>query len=185
MKKIRECVCCRASSTDFKKKLRRLSCGHRFCSACIKRVFRLSLKDSLFMPPKCCGQYPIPLEFAEPLFSRRFKVKWNEQLIRVERRDWICCPFPQCGGKVSPDPKDGAFEWVYPSGSRRGGFCLKCWESTCLKCGAAWHDGYCLQKDFCLNEDRLRVLASSEGWRECPGCHIFVERTEGCNHMTW
>jgi E3 ubiquitin-protein ligase RNF144 len=51
--------------------------------------------------------------------------------------------------------------------------CPKCRVKFCKECELPEHRGPCdanFQKMF-------------KGWKRCPKCHVFIEKTEGCNHM--
>lgn len=64
----------------------KLKCGHRMCHSCLKRAFRLSVKDPQHMPPKCCTSAHIPLKHVDRLFDTDFKKTWNRKFAEYLRR---------------------------------------------------------------------------------------------------
>ncbi|KAL0012733.1 hypothetical protein SO802_007841 [Lithocarpus litseifolius] len=58
-------------------------------------------------------------------------------------------------------------------------------------CSVPWHSGVDCEEFQRLNGDEkgrddliFRELAKEKKWRRCPLCKYYVERTEGCLHMT-
>ncbi len=65
-----------------------------------------------------------------------------------------------------------------PSGKQR---CNTCSITYCRECGALpYHD-----KELCkVNFEELEIkFDNPENYRKCPGCGIWVEKQEGCDHM--
>ena len=71
--------------------------------------------------------------------------------------------------------------------------CANCDYVYCVKCRQPWHDGFdceqiknekkAINLKKKLNDAQSEELMIREGWRRCPGCSVWVARTEGCNHM--
>lgn len=69
------------------------------------------------------------------------------------------CPREECTGVIDK--------------SREVNECEKCRHRFCKECELPQHVGPCdanFQRNF-------------RDWKRCPGCSMFIERTEGCNHM--
>ena len=74
------------------------------------------------------------------------------------------------------------------------GICTECDYEYCIECRQQWHNNYdCneikrLKKEMHLKKElydaQTAELMLKEGWRKCAGCKIWVEKSEGCNHMT-
>ncbi|KAH9667635.1 RING-type domain-containing protein [Citrus sinensis] len=61
----------------------------------------------------------------------------------------------------------------------------------CAQCYVPWHPGVNCEEYQRLNVDErgredlmVRELAKEKKWSRCPHCKYYVERTEGCPHMT-
>ncbi|KAF2097372.1 hypothetical protein NA57DRAFT_57963 [Rhizodiscina lignyota] len=112
----------------------KLECDHVMCNSCLKRIFRLSVKDPEHMPPKCCTEHHIPLNLVAPLFDNKFKTLWNEKFREFSTKDRMYCPKAGCG------------EWIQPkdikldrSVGRRYGTCTnRCTAEFCMICGLKW-----------------------------------------------
>ncbi|KAK4214820.1 putative E3 ubiquitin-protein ligase ARI4 [Rhypophila decipiens] len=153
----------------------KLKCRHRMCHSCLKRIFKVSIKDPQSMPPKCCAEN-IPLRHVEKLFDGNFKQTWNKKLAEYSTRNRIYCPSPRCG------------EWIKPELIRKGddgrtyAKCSKCKTKVCCLCSSRWHSSRTCPRD----EDTSQFLeqAQREGWKRCHKCKAMIELKEGCNHMT-
>jgi len=52
--------------------------------------------------------------------------------------------------------------------------CPKCKVVFCRECELPRHQGPC----------DVNFQHKFKNWKRCPTCQVFIERTEGCNHMT-
>lgn len=169
------CITCRDDEIPVLKSSK-LSCGHRMCHACIKRVFVLSTQDPQLMPPKCCTEEMIPLERVQHLFSEAFKKRWNKKFDEYSTANRLYCPSKGCGEWI--DPKHIKLDRVV---GRRFGVCGKCKTKVCKKCGLRWHGA----RD-CDNDDETKKvidMGKEQGWQRCYSCRAMVQLSEGCNHM--
>lgn len=170
------CVVCLEDDVDAAK-APKLKCGHRMCHQCLKRSFRLSIKDPQVMPPKCCTSDPIPIKHVDKLFDVKFKMTWNQKFREFSTRNRIYCPAKRCGEWIKPDQmhrdRDG----------RKYAKCGRCKTKVCCLCNNKWHGSRDCPKD----EETNKVLqqAKDAGWQRCFNCRAMVELLEGCNHMTW
>ncbi|XP_012852686.1 PREDICTED: probable E3 ubiquitin-protein ligase RNF217 [Erythranthe guttata] len=76
-------------------------------------------------------------------------------------------------------------------GDVREAECPFCNRLFCARCSVTWHSGVdCeefskLRFDERGREDRMvHELAKKNQWQRCPRCKFFVERKEGCLHIT-
>ncbi|KAF2211055.1 hypothetical protein CERZMDRAFT_68932 [Cercospora zeae-maydis SCOH1-5] len=169
-----ECLTC--GSDDVRStQTAKLSCGHRMCHDCLKRVFEMSVKDPQHMPPRCCTKDHIPLKHVDMLFDLKFKVLWNKKYQEYHTRNRVYCPAPKCG------------EWIKPSHfhvtkGRKYGLCPKCNTKVCTSCSAKMHKSADCPKDPEIA--KLVKQGKEEGWQSCYNCRAMIELKEGCNHMT-
>lgn len=169
-----ECIICMADDIPAPKSIK-LPCGHRQCSHCLKRAFRLALSDPQLMPPTCCNQQEIPYSYVARLFDRAFKHEYEKKRDEFSTKNRIYCPTKGCG------------KWIKPSDVRndllvggRYGQCSRCSRKVCMKCNMRYHPG-----KKCGRDETLSALAREKGWQRCYNCKAMVELKEGCNHMTW
>ena len=169
-----ECLTCGSDDIPATKSAK-LSCGHRMCQDCLKRIFEMSVKDPAHMPPKCCSEEHIPLRHVEKLFDVKFKVHWNRKYQEYNTKNRIYCPTLKCG------------EWIKPSHihtyqGRKYALCPRCKTKVCTLCNNKMH-----RSTDCPNDPEIAKLveqAKKEGWQRCYSCNFLVEKQEGCNHMT-
>lgn len=171
-----ECLTCLSSDVPITKAAK-LTCGHRMCHSCLRRIFTLSVTDPQHMPPKCCTQDHIPLKHVDKLFDVRFKMKWNQKYQEYTTKNRIYCPAKGCG------------EWIKPShihtdthSNRKYGKCNRCRTKVCVICNGKWHTSRECPKDDATQ--RFADMAKEKGWQRCYNCSAMVELKEGCNHMT-
>ncbi|EYU24556.1 hypothetical protein MIMGU_mgv1a023566mg [Erythranthe guttata] len=110
-------------------------------------------------------------------------VLWDEviceSLIPLAQRFY--CPYRDCSGLLMNDG----------GGDVREAECPFCNRLFCARCSVTWHSGVdCeefskLRFDERGREDRMvHELAKKNQWQRCPRCKFFVERKEGCLHIT-
>jgi hypothetical protein len=167
-----ECLTC--SDELPSTKTAKLSCGHRMCHSCLKRLFKMAVNDPSHMPPRCCTTDHIPLSHVEDLFDLKFKVNFNKKYDEYHARNRIYCPNSRCG------------IWIRPSNfhtekGRKCATCPKCKTKACTLCAGKFHRSTDCPKDPEIA--RLVQQAEKEGWKRCYQCNAMVELREGCNHM--
>ncbi|KAF8862529.1 hypothetical protein BDZ45DRAFT_799021 [Acephala macrosclerotiorum] len=172
--KLVECLTCLSDDIP-RSKSAKLKCGHRMCHSCLKRIFKLSVKDPQHMPPKCCTADFIPLQHVDRLFDNNFKKLWNAKFAEYSTKNRIYCPVRKCG------------EWIRPANihkedGRKYGKCACCKTKVCCLCNGKWHGTKECPKDEETN--KLLETAKQAGWQRCYSCRTMVELKEGCNHMT-
>ena len=158
----------------------KLTCGHRMCHECLKRIFTMSVTDPAHMPPKCCTEDCIPLKNVDKLFDTKFKVKWNKKYQEYTSKNRIYCPARKCGTWIPPrdihiDHSGG------PNGGRKYGICPRCRTQVCATCNGRRHKSRECPRDE--STARFAEMAQQNGWQRCYNCSAMVELKEGCNHM--
>ncbi|KAF1352165.1 hypothetical protein BDV97DRAFT_348882 [Delphinella strobiligena] len=169
-----ECLTCGSDDVPVTRSAK-LSCGHRMCNSCLKRIFSMSVTDPAHMPPRCCTEEHIPLKCVDNLFDVKFKLLWNKKYEEYTTQNPVYCPKPGCGTWIRPNQ-------VRTHEGRKYGLCGKCKTKVCLKCNAKLHRrGECPKDE---ETQKLIAIAEEKGWRRCFNCRAMVEKKEGCNHMT-
>jgi hypothetical protein len=65
--------------------------------------------------------------------------------------------------------------------SDREATCRRCGIATCRLCRKLAHQAGC-DPTADPDEERLHRVARESGWRICPMCERYIERTGGCRH---
>lgn len=164
---VERCVSCQEDNTVIAD-LTPVPCGHKYCQACLERLFEMSMTDETLFPPECCV-VPIPLgpnlQFLTPEFVERFKARGVE----LATRDRTYCSNHSCSAFI--DPKK----------IQRGvAGCVLCGTFTCTTCKAKAHGGDC-SEDPSL--EQTITMATENGWQRCYLCRRIVELDHGCNRI--
>ena len=169
-----DCLTCGSDDVPSHKSAK-LACGHRMCHDCLKRIFEMSVKDPAHMPPKCCTDQHIPLKHVDKLFDLKFKMLWNRKYQEYHTKNRIYCPTLKCGEWIKPSH-------IHTSQGRKYALCPRCKTKVCTLCNNKMHRSSDCPKDPEIA--KLVEQAKEKGWQRCYSCNAFVEKREGCNHMT-
>ncbi|CAK9134217.1 unnamed protein product [Ilex paraguariensis] len=109
--------------------------------------------------------------------------RWDELLCEslILAAQKFYCPFKDCSALLVNDT-DGVI---------RESECPICRRLFCAQCSVPWHSGIGCEEFQRLNEDErgredlmVRELARDRNWMRCPCCKFYMEKNEGCLHMT-
>jgi IBR domain, a half RING-finger domain/RING-type zinc-finger len=161
-----------------------LGCGHMYCTACI-RHYLTAAADTKSFPLACMGDedkcrvtIPIPIiqKFLVPQqFNQLINVAFTTYLDH-HPQNFRYCPTPDC-------------DQIYRCNVDTALKCPSCFVTVCSACHEEAHDGMtCAERKLHndpAEQDRLNeTWASARGVKKCPSCQVWIEKTEGCNHMT-
>ncbi|XP_052181104.1 E3 ubiquitin-protein ligase RSL1-like [Diospyros lotus] len=161
------------------------SCAHSFCSNCISRHVAAKIRENataVRCPAVDCGTL-LELETCRLRISAQVVARWDELLCEsvIPAAKKFYCPFKDCSALLLNDG-DGVV---------RQSECPICHRLFCAQCAVPWHGEIACEEFQGLNQDErgredlmMRELAKSKGWKRCPQCKYYVEKTEGCLHMT-
>lgn len=166
-----------------------LSCTHSVCFDCISKHVSVKARDgtaaasAVTCPGLGC---PETLELAACRGTvpadvlSRWEAALCESLIAESLKFY--CPYRDCSALLVNDVEGGVI---------RESECPICRRLFCAQCYVAWHSGFDCEEFQRLSENErgredLMVieLARGESWNRCPRCKFFVEKTEGCSHIT-
>ncbi|XWS16087.1 hypothetical protein CRYUN_Cryun34aG0055600 [Craigia yunnanensis] len=163
------------------------SCSHSFCSDCISMYVKTRLEQNITIimcPGENC-KFILELEACRPLLPKEVINLWEDLLceeLLCATGGTLYCPFQDCSALLLNDNQAEVITETE---------CPFCHRLFCAQCHVSWHPGISCEEYQKLNEDErgredlmMRNLAKENKWRRCPSCHIIVERTEGCLHMT-
>jgi hypothetical protein len=161
-----------------------LGCGHMYCTACI-RHYLTSASDTKGFPLVCIGDedkcrvsIPIPIiqKFLLPQqFNQLINVAFTTYL-DCHPQEFRYCPTPDC-------------DQIYRCNVDTALKCPSCFAAVCSACHEEAHDGMtCAERKLHndpAEQDRMNeTWALTSGAKKCPSCQVWIEKTEGCNHMT-
>ncbi|KAI6704348.1 hypothetical protein NL676_007310 [Syzygium grande] len=162
-------------------------CSHTFCSLCISRYVETKVLDTV-TTIKCPGmecEGVLQINSCRQILPENVLYMWEKLLCEamfLESQKFYC-PFENCSALLIKDYDGG--EVI------RESECPYCHRLFCAECSVPWHAGVSCEEFRSLNEDErgsedliVRELAKEKKWGRCPKCKFYVERTEGCAHIT-
>ncbi|KAK3311215.1 uncharacterized protein B0T15DRAFT_66750 [Chaetomium strumarium] len=167
-------------------------CSHMHCLACLRRNFVLSITCATpFRPVQCCPGQRLATSLLRQCLSLGSSElsAYRTRLAEYDAKAKLYCHDPKCGRFIPIALR-----------SRRVGKCRRCYGKTCVECRGRAHFGRC-QDHLDEVEDetgvaktrrpvswgdevRFKKTAREMGWKQCPECGRWVEKTLGCNHIS-
>ena len=162
-----------------------LDCQHPFCSDCFTCYLRQRATDQLTLLSIHCPLIGCNYVVTHNIFEQclkndkdSFKI-YQKCLIRnftESNSDIKFCPNPKCDVIVKL-PGHGMIEIKCQCGLT---FCFKCLRGTHRPCDCEmiqiWEE-----KSKSEGENTKWLLVNT---KQCPNCHKYIEKNQGCNHMT-
>ncbi|GJY77657.1 zinc finger, C6HC-type containing protein [Tanacetum coccineum] len=164
-------------------------CSHLFCFDCIRGHVASKIKQNITTvtcPDPKCNEVIGP-EACKTIVPKEVMERWEnalcESLIMGSEKFSFTVRFR---GFVRLSYMDVIVERNVTSSE-----CPHCNRLFCAQCKVTWHSGMDCSEFQSLKEDErdpddimLMDLAKNKKWRRCPSCKFYVERTEGCLHIT-
>ncbi|KAK7035765.1 ATP-dependent RNA helicase DEAH12, chloroplastic [Favolaschia claudopus] len=160
-----------------------LGCDHTYCMSCLRHY--LSTASDTF-PLICLGneatcEVPISIPTIERFLTKsQFQQLLESAFLRhVERHPEH---FKYC--------KTADCTQIYRcTATATAMTCPSCFLTVCSRCDLEGHEGMScedkrLQSDPGEQERRNDEWAQTNGAKRCPTCSVWIQKTEGCNHMT-
>ncbi|CAD6221213.1 GSCOCG00005092001-RA-CDS [Cotesia congregata] len=160
-----------------------LTCGHAFCKDCWCMHFEVQIFQGISTGIECMAQgcgVLVPEDFVLSLLT---KPNMRDRYQSFAFRDYVkthpqlrFCPGPNC-------------QIVMKSKERRAKrvICLSCKTIFCFCCGMDYHAPTdCKTIKMWLTkcaDDSETANYISAHTKDCPKCHICIEKNGGCNHM--
>ncbi|XP_059640287.1 E3 ubiquitin-protein ligase RSL1-like [Cornus florida] len=177
-------ICVEKKGTD--DMFRNQTCHHSFCSDCISKHVATKIQENMrvVMCPGLDCQGVVELDACRPMIVREVLERWDEMVCEsmISASERFYCPFRDCSAMMV---NDSVGEVI------RESVCPACRRLFCAQCYVPWHPGIECEEFQRLNEDErgkedlmVRELAKEKKWMRCPECKFYVEKTEGCLHMT-
>ncbi|KAL4439319.1 hypothetical protein ABPG74_016982 [Tetrahymena malaccensis] len=160
-----------------------LSCDHTFHKKCLSQYFNTQISQKKFpinCPSTNCNLHVKQLDLKEVLSTNEFQ-KYEtfclQNYIDSNQDEISWCLTPNC-----------EYAFILASGQYNLD-CPKCMKSYCLNCKCEYHKDqtcseYKISKNFTEDDFKLEKLAVDQKFRKCSNCKIWVEKNQGCDHMT-
>ncbi|CBX97030.1 hypothetical protein IAQ61_008024 [Plenodomus lingam] len=152
---------------------------HFFCNNCSVEIFTRAIRSLDDFPAKCCS--PLPRRLVEHLLSpdaiEAYKLKAKEYYTSPVLR--VYCSNEDCRVFL-PDTQHSRSDF--------GASIARCYcgTITCVDCKEALEevDHVCsLSTDPVAKPDWMPEYTTGCRIKQCPGCHVWVEHRDACNHM--
>ncbi|XP_050710210.1 potential E3 ubiquitin-protein ligase ariadne-2-like [Eriocheir sinensis] len=160
-----------------------LSCGHTFCKDCWSKHFEVQITHGISTGIECMGnkcQVLAPEDFVLPLLKwPRLREKYQQYAFSDYVRSHPqlrFCPGPNCN--IVIQAKECRAKRVN---------CTACKSQFCYRCGNDYHaptDCETIKRWLtkCADDSETANYISAHT-KDCPKCHICIEKNGGCNHM--
>ncbi|KAJ0980998.1 hypothetical protein J5N97_009253 [Dioscorea zingiberensis] len=161
------------------------NCSHAFCRACLSQHIEAKLQENIAVikcPEVQCKAVLEP-EICRDIVPIGVFEKWQSALCESMVLDAkkFYCPFEDCSMLLLDDAEEKVAQAECPS----------CRRMFCAQCKVVWHAGLSCQEFQSLDPNEkgeddliLMELAKQNKWMRCPSCKFFVEKSEGCWHIT-
>ena len=171
------CSICEEKLTEEEKKDNLIKCNHMFCNDCYYEFLKQKINSNFIEGIKCLQKdcdSKLYDNFIQkkllrdiPLLDKYKKLDTKRQLMLNPNIQ--LCPFTDCDS------------YALKIGNNKYVSCKKNNHKFCFNCLKDWHgDKECdnsVDKSFQNWRDSSKV-------KRCPKCKYFIEKEEGCNHIT-
>uniref|UniRef100_A0AAG5DFH7 RBR-type E3 ubiquitin transferase n=1 Tax=Anopheles atroparvus TaxID=41427 RepID=A0AAG5DFH7_ANOAO len=173
-------VCVTVQSID---KFHRLSCQHAFCRDCWAMHFEIQIGQGISTQIECMEQrcdVRVPEDLVLTLLNRPMLRDKYQQFAFADyvksHPELRFCPGPNC--QIIIRSQD-----ICP----KKAVCRMCKTAFCFRCGTDYHaptDCQIIRKWLtkCADDSETANYISAHT-KDCPKCHICIEKNGGCNHM--
>lgn len=160
-----------------------LCCGHNFCKDCWSMHFEIQIMQGISTNIECMAnkcQVLAPEDFVVPMLNKpRLREKYQQYAFSDYVRSHPqlrFCPGPNCS--IVVQAKENKAKRV---------ICTDCKTTFCYRCGGDYHlptDCDTIKKWLtkCADDSETANYISAHT-KDCPKCHICIEKNGGCNHM--
>lgn len=164
------------------------NCDHKFCKTCMISFIKFGIDNSQ-LDFKCpVTECKLPIYFhhikeillgdihGEKYIEKYDKLLLDRTLHKMD--DIVYCPNEKCS---IPCPRNGTEDMVN---------CSTCNLKFCFKCQQKWHSGFTCEAYQKWREQFKEYDGSFLDWvkgsdaKQCPSCKFWVQRIDGCDHMT-
>ena len=171
------CIICGENLKPSEVRRNKLKCKHFACTDCYYEYIKEKINNNKFLDIKCpqedCQQIIQYNMIVQILVNDKALLEKYNKLIKRNQLmldpNIQLCPYPDCESYA----KKTKNKYVK---------CIEKKHKFCFICLKDWH-GNIPCKDSTLTNS-LNVLEKNNQVKRCPKCKFFIEKGEGCNHMT-
>jgi len=183
----RECtICLEERDADFFHTLS--SCQHSFCRDCLGEHLTTKLGErgvdgAAPQCPQVDCKAEIPATEMELLVDAALVEKYTESslqtFIACHGDDYACCPTPDC-----------PYLFFYTKGQDTDFKCPQCGKRYCLQCRVEYHMGANCEEyqrwslSNGQSDDLFGELVIGQKMKQCARCRNWIQKAQGCDHMT-
>ncbi|KAL9672019.1 hypothetical protein QQ045_009593 [Rhodiola kirilowii] len=159
-------------------------CSHKFCNHCIATYLATKVQDNIALVncPQFGCQGTLDPQTCRPILPQPVYERWENALCEsmILGSQKVYCPYKDCSAMLVDDGEEEVM----------ASECPHCHRLFCAKCKVSWHSGIgCAEFQASRNdrgrEDLMAIeLAKNNNWRRCPKCCFYVEKIDGCKHIT-
>ncbi|KAK7280181.1 hypothetical protein RJT34_25243 [Clitoria ternatea] len=166
---------------------RRCERDHSFCSECIAKQVATKIQEGVSVvscPGFNCNGV-LELDACMGMLPKEVVDRWHDALCEAHflTVSKFYCPFRDCSAMMLVDEEGGD--------DIRESECPICHRLFCARCNVPWHPGILCEEFQKLDEDErgredllVRELVNQKKWSRCPQCKFYVEKVQGCLHIT-
>lgn len=160
-------------------------CAHKFCTECIATYLQTKVQENIATVecPEFKCKATLDPETCRSILPKEVYERWEtalcESLILGSQK--LYCPFKDCLALLVNDGVEKVTTCE----------CPYCNRLFCAECKVTWHSGMCCAefqatRDYQMSSEDLMAieLAKRNEWRRCPSCQFYVEKRDGCKHIT-
>ncbi|KAH9116050.1 hypothetical protein LEN26_011909 [Aphanomyces euteiches] len=162
----------------------RLRCGHVVCLGCLRTWIQTKLQDEKEESQGRnagikCVRHDCPRPIRPCHLSSILEPPWLDKFIQRGMTS-VYCPNSTCSHLIRV-PVSAAIAARLP--------CPRCCVELCISCRSLWHEAmdcrtFKRHVDASEAERLVQECIAQHGWKRCPGCHVIVERIDGCSHIS-
>ncbi|GFQ03897.1 probable E3 ubiquitin-protein ligase ari3 [Phtheirospermum japonicum] len=155
-------------------------CTHKFCTHCISKHVSIKIKKGKIARFPCPGvdcKGVLEMDACRAIVPSDVISAWDEMICEsmISQSHKFYCPYKNCSGLLVNEIESGDDVII-----READNCRAPWHS-----GIGCEDFLKLGKNEREQEDiKVHELAKKNKWQRCPRCKFFVEKKEGCLHIT-
>lgn len=167
------------------------NCSHIYCSNCLKFHAKACIDDNKFpilCPDPQCKQQLHQSNVESVLENQEEIQKYRDRQLKFygeTHADLSWCPTPDC-----------RYMFVYEEGGPSRFDCPVCTKSYCMNCRVEYHEGYTCEQwkieqkaqqinsTFSEADKQFEDFVRGAKFKQCSKCKFWVEKNEGCDHMT-
>ncbi|TKY47140.1 E3 ubiquitin-protein ligase RNF144A [Spatholobus suberectus] len=163
-------------------------CNHPFCTDCMSKHVATQIHQNILKVicpnPNCSVE--LKPEYLHTILPSEVIVRWESVRCEslIDGSEKIYCPFRDCSVLLVDDGRE-----VVTSAE-----CPSCHRLFCAQCRVPWH-GRMTCKEFQRSkrnkgekelDNKFFKLAKEKKWQKCPNpnCTMYVQRRDGCEHIT-